>query len=85
MGSISYQTSRRLMSAPMMARQFASQPYNPKIVNECKNPSPGKLFRTMRVFGGIAVFFIATPLIVMHFDSKRFEAEMERRRQSNAS
>ncbi|GFE52705.1 hypothetical protein BaOVIS_001090 [Babesia ovis] len=86
MRSLSSSACHRLLALPRITRPFSSsRQYDPNVVNECLNPRPGKRFRTMRLIGGIGVFLVATPLIVMHFDSKRFEAEMERRRQANAA
>ncbi|CDR96252.1 hypothetical protein, conserved [Babesia bigemina] len=76
----------RIAATVARARLFSSsRPYNPNVVNECVNPKPGRPFKVMRLLGGFGCFMLATPLILMHFDTKRFEAELERRRQEEAA
>ncbi|KAK1444309.1 hypothetical protein BgAZ_102150 [Babesia gibsoni] len=74
--------ARRLAASQKFARHFASGgKYDPNVVNLCLNPPAGKMVPSVPILIGLGCFLLGTPLIAMHFDNKRFLAELERRKQ----
>ncbi|KAK1936827.1 hypothetical protein X943_000147 [Babesia divergens] len=73
-----------LLASSRCSRPFStSRKYRPNVVNLCLNPPRGKRFPIVPFFFTVGCFLVATPLIAMHYDNKRFSAEMERRQQEN--